>query len=76
MEVTMRNNGREAVLHTQQGEYIAYAPLEEKLSHIAVKMPDNSIHYMTKDEFLKTIIYNAPNELERTPQKDCFQKGN
>ncbi len=74
MEISMRNNGREAVLHTPQGEYIAYAPLEPKNSKFPVKTPQGNITYMNKEEFLKTIIYNAPNDLERTPQKDCFQK--
>ena len=39
------------------------------------KYPRGEIVYMNKEEFLRTIIHNAPNMLERVPQKDCFQRG-
>lgn len=71
-QIRMRNNGSEAVLYTKHGEYVAYDPLEPGRKEFDVKRPDGIMTKMNKEEFLKLIIYNSP--LERTPQKDCFNK--
>lgn len=70
--ITMRNNGSEAVLHTKEGNYVAYGPLEPGRKEFKVQRPDGIMTKMNRDEFLKLIIYNSP--FERTPCKDCFQK--
>ncbi len=61
-------------IKTPNGTYVAYGPLDKKnVNGIDLKMPNGEVTQVSRDQLFEFIVRNA-GKLEKTPNKDVFDK--